>query len=171
MSTLNWRQSAARRGEPSSPQRCFTRVSSGGAPGSLRCLSAITCRRHSAEPCPSRLPEARGLSASREPTSAQRKSLNHNRTHHKGKGPHRYGPLRIDREARHFHHGPAGPVQLQIPDSSTSSESFRSDTARASCMVATRTAHSPSAVVRAADGSCGDKRVATTSTMDCIPSL
>jgi hypothetical protein len=32
MSTLNWHQSAARRGEPSSPQRCFTRVSSGGAP-------------------------------------------------------------------------------------------------------------------------------------------
>ncbi|MDT5200812.1 MAG: hypothetical protein QOH34_2334 [Mycobacterium sp.] len=42
MSTLNWCQSAARRGEPSSPQRCFTRVSSG--PGAeTNCWRTMPC--------------------------------------------------------------------------------------------------------------------------------
>ena len=46
---------------------------------------------------------------------------------------------------------------MRMPDSRMSSESFRSETARASCRVATSSVNSPIALVRAADGSCGDK--------------
>src|ERR1700757_1146451 len=62
-------------------------------------------------------------------------------------------------------------VALWIPAARMSSDSAGSDTARASCMVATRMVNSPSAVLRAAEGSLGERCAAMTSTMDVIPSV